>query len=407
MQTEVTCPAGTIVGVERDGVRAFESIPYSRIVGAFDDPLPAEQGLLIDASVPRPGTASLSVTTPGTAKPGADHPVVVWIHGGRFEHGDHTETFTNPDDFARAGVVQVRVGYRLKFPGFLPLHTDAPGHYRGVADCAEALSWIQRNIEAFGGDPTNVTVVGQSAGAAIALWLARRDHYKGEFRRVLAMSPAFPRAPFESRKWATRGALSTPLTREALNQLYRDNEPKMQRGYQRFRTQYITDCALGPHPLDATELAEVDLVVTSTREEFIGHGAALDRAHLGPAYVRAYGRRMGLKKGKAGDYLAGLGQENDSRAAGRFNSDALIRRWVDEVCEHAPGPNTWQAEFPHGRHSAELPALFRSGTQLNDWLMNFARTGGVGWGRYGDRREAMCVGEGVASDPLGYFRGCF
>lgn len=405
MHTEVTCPAGTVVGVTRDGARWFESVPYSRIVGAFDDPLRVEQGLLIDATRPQPGTASLSVTTPDGARPGDDLPVVVWIHGGRYEVGDHTETFMHPEAFARAGVVLVRVGYRLKFPGFLPLHTDAPGHFRGVADCAEALAWLQRNVESFGGDPTNVTVVGQSAGAGIALWLARRDHYKGEFRRALALSPAFPRRPFSARKWAARAALSTPLTRDALNALYRDNPQKMERGYQRFRTQYITDCAVGPHPFDGRELAQVDLVVTSTRDEFINHGAALDRAGLGGAFVRSAGRRMGLKKGTAGEYVAAV-KAAGRPVAGQFNSDALIRRWVDEACEHAPG-NVWQAEFPAGTHSSELAALFRPGTELNDWLLGFARGGEVGWEVYRRRRQAWRVGEGATHDPLGYLRGCF
>lgn len=405
MHTEVTCPAGTVVGVTRDGVRAFESVHYSRVAAAFDDPLPQEQGLLIDATSPQPGTAALSVTSPEGARPGADLPVVVWIHGGRYEEGDHTETFMGPEAFARAGVVLVRVGYRLKFPGFLPLHSDAPGHFRGVADCAEALSWLQRNIESFGGDPTNVTVVGQSAGAGIALWLARRDHYKGEFRRALALSPAFPRGAFAARKWAARGALSTPLTRDALNALYRDNPQRMERGYQRFRTQYFTDCAVGPHPFDGAELAEVDLVVTSTRDEFAEHGAALDRAGVGAAYVRAAGRRMGLKRGAAGAYIGAV-RAAGRPVAGQFMSDALIRRWVDEACEHAPG-NVWQAEFPSGRHSSELARVFRPGDPLNGWLLGFARAGEVGWEGYRFRREAMRVGSGEVCDPLGYLRGCF
>lgn len=404
MQTEVTCPAGTIVGNTYKRVRVFESIPYSRIAAPFSDPLPQDKGLLIDATVAQPQSTALSITTPANARPGTDCPVMVWIHGGRFEAGDHTESYPNGEAFANAGIVQVRVGYRLAFEGFMPFPTDAPGHYRGIADCAEALSWIQRNIESFGGDPTNVTVVGQSAGAAIALWLARRDHYKGEFRRALALSPAFPRQGFEARKWAARGALSTPLTRDAMNQLDRK---KLEKGYRRFRTQFITDCALGPHPFDAAELANVNLVVTSTREEFIGHGAALDRAGLGAAYVRAFGRRMGLKKGAAGAYLEGLRAAGGTRPAGRFNSDALIRRWVDEVCENAPGPNVWQAEFPQGKHASELQDLFSAGTDLNTWLREYLRTGAVGWARYGARREAMCVGEGLTHDPLGYFRGCF
>ena len=346
--------------------------------------------------------------SPQAARPGTDYPVMVWIHGGRFEVGDHTDPTPNPEGLAQRGVVVVRVGYRLKFEGFLPLHTDPPAHYRGVADCAEALAWIQRNIEAFGGDPTNVTLVGHSAGAAIALWLTRRDHYKGEFRRAIIASPGFPRAGFEGRKWAARGAVSTPLTREALNRLAADNPARLERGYRRFRRRYPTDAAVGPFLFDATELAEVDMVVSSTREEFTAQARSIDRLGLGPAFVRVMGRSLGLKKGAAGRYIDAVhhSRHHSGRrdVAGQFVTDALIRRWVDEVCEHAPG-NVWQAEFPAGAHSTELASVFAG--EYTDWLVSYLRGEGVGWEGYGSRRQAMCVGEGVTRDPLGYLRGCF
>jgi len=345
--TEVTCPAGTIIGVQDAGVRRFHSVPCSRIAAPFDDPLPAEQGLLVDATAARPGTPSISITAPKGATTLSDLPVVVWIHGGRFETGDHTDTLSNPDFFAHAGVIHVRVGYRLKFPGLMPFHTDAPGHYRAVADCQHALAWIQRNIEAFGGDPTNVTITGQSAGAAIVLWLMRRDHYRGEFRRALAMSPAFPRRDFTARKWAARGALGVPLTREALNELAERNPAKLDRAYQRFRTRYPTDMALGPHPLDPTELAPVPTVVTYTDGEFYREGLAFRRTR----------QRI---------------------------SDASVRRPARAVAAGAPGP-VWLAEHvrtggsPLG-HSEDLPALFAP----DPWLLRFIRTGEVGWAPFAD-----------------------
>lgn len=196
---EVTCPAGTVIGVRDGACNHFRSVPYARVARPFDDPVAPARGMLIRATTDASAAPALSITTPAGARAMADLPVMVWIHGGRFEEGSHTELVSNPAGVAAAGVVHVRVGYRLKFPGMLPVTADAPGHYRAAADCAAALTWIQRNIEAFGGDPTNVTVVGQSAGGALALWLTRRDHYRGEFRRALAISPAFPRRGFESR----------------------------------------------------------------------------------------------------------------------------------------------------------------------------------------------------------------
>lgn len=349
--TEVTCPAGTVVGVSEHGLRRFHSVPYARIDHPFDDPRSMEQGLLVDATLAQPATPALSITTPAAAKPHADLPVLVWIHGGRFEEGDHTEEVSNPDGFAREGMVHVRVGYRLKFPGLLPFTADPEGHYRAVADCQEALAWIQRNIEAFGGDPTNVTVMGQSAGGAIALWLTRRDHYRGEFRRVLAVSPAFPRRSFDGRKWAARGALGAPLTRDSLNEIAERNPHKLERAYQRYRRHFPTDMALGPYPMDPAELAAVPTVATYTDGEFYRPGQRFRRAR----------ERI---------------------------SEASVRRPAREVAEAAPGP-VWLAEHagaagrPLG-HSEDLPALFAP----DSWLLEFVRTGEVGWGPYRESGEA-------------------
>ena len=401
--TEVTCPAGTVLGTVNAGVRHFHSIPVVKIDGPFDDPRPQEHGLLIDATSPRPGHPHLSITTPAPAPSGGDLPVLVWVHGGGFETGDHTETFSNPDGFAREDVVHVRVGYRLKFSGFAQFSGDAPSHYRGVADVAEALAWVQRNIEAFGGDPTNVTLMGQSAGAAIVLWLCRRDHYKGEFRRALAMSPAFPRRGFEARKWAVRGALGTPVTRGELSKL---SPEKLERGYTRFSRHFPTDIKLGPHPLDPAEMAEVPLVLTCTDEEFYSQGAALDRSRrVAGAFVRIAGRSMGLRKGAGGDYVASI--SNEAPVAGRFLTDALSRRFVDAVAEGAPGP-VWVAEHPGYAHSGDLEPLFAP----DAWLLEYVRTGEVGWPEYEqpDRLAARRRIGGeieVVADPLGYVRGLF
>lgn len=406
--TEVTCPAGTIIGVQDEHVRRFHSVPYSRIDAPFDDPLPAEQGLLIDATAPRPGSPAISITTPQGATALADLPVLVWIHGGRFETGDHTETLSNPDGFARAGVIHVRVGYRLRFPGLMPFHTDPPAHYRAVADCQQALAWIQRNIEAFGGDPTNVTLAGHSAGAAIVLWLMRRDHYRGEFRRALAMSPAFPRRDFIARKWAARGALGTALTRQGLNELAVRKPGAIDRGYRRFRTHYFTDVALGPYPLDATEHAEVPLVITATDNEFYRPGAPYDRIGLGPMLARLLGPRIGLDAHAAATYVAHAKRTDPGHVAGRLLSDALGRRWVNHVAETTPGP-VWLAEYTAATHSQELHPLFNGA--LTEWLLGFVRDGEVRWPKYRPDRCAARISLAghceLVHDPLGSVRDAF
>ena len=236
-ETEITCAAGTIVGEVRDNAKLFDAIPFLEKAYPFDDPVPLKQGLLIDATAPHPN--ALSISAPLNARAGTDFPVIVWLSAPA-ELGD--------------GFVHVHVPHRDGFEGFLPFAADAIGHFRGVADVKLALRWIQQNIEAFGGDPTNVTVVGAGEEAAVALWLCRRDHYAGEFRRVWAADPVFPRAPYEKRKWIVRYLLSAPLTRAKLNELAENRPARLGRSYRRYAKCFGP---MGPQPYDAAELADL------------------------------------------------------------------------------------------------------------------------------------------------------
>ena len=110
----------------------------------------------------------------------------VWIHGGGFVSGCNRSPWYRGTRFARDGVVVVSIGYRLGVEGFLDLE-DAPPN-RGVLDWIAGLEWVQDNIAAFGGDPSNVTIGGQSAGSAACLVLAANPRAQGLFCRVIAMS---------------------------------------------------------------------------------------------------------------------------------------------------------------------------------------------------------------------------
>ena len=131
--------------------------------------------LIPEPTVPKATTASISTCsrpTPGLA----GSPVLVWIHGGGFFAGCNASPWYRGERFARDGVVLVSINYRLGIEGFLAVEDG--GVNRGVLDWLAALEWVQRNIEAFGGDPTAVTVAGQSAGgmaAAILLAIPRAD----------------------------------------------------------------------------------------------------------------------------------------------------------------------------------------------------------------------------------------
>src|SRR5699024_4757821 len=189
-------------GLRHVGVNLFHSIDFLDLPTRFAPAAPAasKPEQLFDATVERPEEIALSISAPADAQPGSDHPVVVYIHGGRFESGPHEDPSDEGTANARHGVVQVQLGYRVGFEGFVQFPGDEPHAYRGIDDCQIGLEWVQKNIEAFGGDPTNVTIMVQSAGATTALWLMRKDHYRGSFRRVVACHRATRGIPSSNAK---------------------------------------------------------------------------------------------------------------------------------------------------------------------------------------------------------------
>jgi para-nitrobenzyl esterase len=111
---------------------------------------------------------NLSVWTPGGATPDSPRPVLVWIHGGGFLNGS-SDIYNARTLATRGGIVVVTINYRLGALGFLAhpalaADPDQLGNY-GLADQQAALRWVRDNIAAFGGDPTKVTIAGESAGA--------------------------------------------------------------------------------------------------------------------------------------------------------------------------------------------------------------------------------------------------
>ncbi|KFB36097.1 cholinesterase [Anopheles sinensis] len=94
-------------------------------------------------------------------------PVMVWIHGGAFFGGSGDDGWYGSQYFMTENVVIVTVNYRLGVLGFFSTGDRSASGNWGIKDCIEALRWVQRNIVAFGGDPNNVTIFGQSAGGAM------------------------------------------------------------------------------------------------------------------------------------------------------------------------------------------------------------------------------------------------
>ncbi|MDY3126590.1 MAG: carboxylesterase family protein [Corynebacterium sp.] len=378
----VQSPAGVIMGIRDNAIDYFHSIPFVEFATDFapSKPCVAKQEL-IDATSPHPELIALSITAPATAHPGADLPVVVYIHGGRYEEGTHADPVFTGAGLAQENIIVVRLGYRTKLAGFVPFPGDAPNYYRGISDCMVGLEWVQHNIESFGGDPTNVTLMGHSAGATTVAWLTRKDHYRGAFRQAIILSPCFPREGFSARRRTLESAFGGSLSRTALEKA---STQKLSRTYARFRRRYPTDIALGPAPLEPAEMADIPLLIAVTDQELAAIPAAKTLDALRPKWLREYLlHRLALRIGVlAESYDIWRYSITTQRVAGQLLSDSLIRRWAELIARAAVGTTwviQWEKSTGPALHCEELASILGHHIQpAAQPIVDFIRFGATG-----------------------------
>ena len=215
METIVKVAQGDVRGSVEGDLSVFRGVPYAAPidgVNRFRAPQPRESwsgvrdatsiGLISrQAPLPPPfGTPlpdagadclNLNIWTPDTA---GSLPVFVWIHGGAFYGGSGVEAVYDGASFARNGVVCVTINYRLGAQGFLHLADHFPelaeSGNAGLLDQIAALKWVQANIASFGGDPTRVTIGGESAGGMSVSSLMAAPQAKGLFAQAIPQSGA-------------------------------------------------------------------------------------------------------------------------------------------------------------------------------------------------------------------------
>jgi len=260
---------GPVEGVGESGVFAFRGIPYAappvaarrfrppeppeswsdaRPATTFGPQAPQNLSALfavfgIETPAPDEDCLTLNVWTPDPSGP--PKPVMVWIHGGAFIQGSAGMAMFEGGTFARDGVVLVSMNYRLGALGFLHLAgIDAAGagscSNLGMLDQLAALEWVRDNIERFGGDPGDVTIFGESAGAASVAVHLTSPAAKGLFHRAVLQS----------------GALQTYCTAEHATDIAR---------------RVLTECGIDPTlPLDLAQLNALPVGTLLAAQKAVG-----------------------------------------------------------------------------------------------------------------------------------------
>src|SRR5581483_9337638 len=210
---------GRLAGDRKNGISRFKGIPFAKppvgpLRWRMPEPAQAWAGVrdatrfgfvcpqaptqletLMGLTVGEPSEDCLYLNVWTPACDNARRPVMVWFHGGAFVIGAGSQGVYNGKHLAARDAVVVTANYRLGAFGFLNLRdaTDgrAPGTgSEGLADQIMALQWVHDNIAAFGGDPDNVTIFGESAGAMSVSALLTAKTARGLFHKAIAQSGA-------------------------------------------------------------------------------------------------------------------------------------------------------------------------------------------------------------------------
>jgi para-nitrobenzyl esterase len=484
MNPVVKTRAGEVRGHITQGVSAFKGVPYAAPpfgVNRLRPPQPVRpwrgvrEALAYGPKTPQPPyPPPIDVLIPELTVPGEDcltlniwsrdlgsvgQPVMVWIPGGLFEyHATGASPWYDGSRFARDGVVCVTINYRVGAEGFLYL--GAANANRGLLDQVAALEWVQENIAAFGGDPDNVTIFGESAGAMSVGTLLAMPRATGLFRHAIAQSGAAHNVSSvgTAQRIAHRLAekLGIVATREAIAAVGLDRLLAAQAelradlighpdpegwGAEVVATmlpwQPAVDGEVVPAPpidrVVAGAGAGIDLMVGTNLDEnrlFLVPGGAIDQvtdAALAAA-VAAYGLpvdvtvaayREAHPGASAGDVLAAIQTDWYWRIPAIRLADAHVTQGsATYMYEFA-----WRSPQFEGRlgacHGAEIPFVFDtlgSGTELlwgpappqrladvmhAAWVA-FAASGDCGWPRYDLRRRATMrfdTTSAVVEDP--------
>ncbi len=394
-----------------DGVRVFRGIPFGAApIGALrwkaPQPVAHWQGVRksdsfgpvcvqpkgngrLNVSVDLPDSPPssedclyLNVWT-GAKRANERRAVMVWIFGGAYTEGAGSSRHNDGEALARKGVVVVTFNYRLGPFGFFshPDLDEESGHNasgnQAVWDCIAALKWVRANIAAFGGDPTNVTIFGESAGAALSAGLVGSPAAKGLFRRAISESGAWmglSMATMRSRESAENpgtGRGATPMAALPLGQLRTKPTEEITKGFR--GAGMIVDGWAIPEDesftfMNGTQYA-VDVLVGSNKDEgsFVLRGPTAEQWS-----ARVRGRWGDLSDAYLTLYPAGSDREAAKSSEQAFSDELAWEMRLYATRQAAIGKKAYLYYFTHepptepGKpnlravHTAEIPYVFNN-----------------------------------------------
>ncbi|KOX02995.1 carboxylesterase/lipase family protein [Streptomyces sp. NRRL B-3648] len=459
----VSTPHGAVRGRYEQGIAVFRGIPYAappfgprrfrpprppepwdgvRDAGAFGPTAPkppyseAFAHYLSDPVIPGDDCLNLNVWTPEPGS-GARLPVLVWLHGGALTRGSSAVPVYDGHAFARDGVVCVSVNYRLGVEGY-GLFPDAPPN-PGLRDQLAALRWVHEAIGAFGGDPDQVTLCGQSAGAISAGVLLAAPATRGLIRRaVLQSGPPEASDRDKVRRMVRRMAarLKIPATAEAFAAVDRDLLLRTQAEVGRLSSPVLGGPAFGivvdgdlvPRDplqalLDGDAGQGVDLLMGWTRDEyrlwFVPGGLLEHIDRLGPVALAAAMARCHVGHEVPRAYRALHPDAGVAEIVGQMVTDQLLRSPLHRLADARPGTShlyefAWPSRIPGlgACHALELGFVFDTGDvpeskklagegaprELCDAMhtawVRFAATGAPGWEAWDASHPVRIFGDG-------------
>jgi len=497
MQRVIETDRGRLEGREGAGVRLFAGIPFAappigerrwalpaahagwtgvRPATTFAKPAMQPVGameLLTGAPPPdwREDCLALNVVTP--ACDGARRPVLVWIHGGSFVTGSGGISWYDGTSMATTGdVVVVTINYRLGALGWLHLgevDDDLAGSGNcGLADQVLALRWVRDNIEAFGGDPGNVTVFGESAGAMSVGTLLATPSVAGLFHKAILQSGAAHNvvavdqaAEVADRLLAALGVRDVAAARAIDAVQVLDAQIAVTAALTTERAARNRGGALGltfgpvidghllfEDPLAAIasgSAADVPLLTGTTAEEWKLFGLTSSSVEDDATIERRLARSTPNAEELAAAYRADMPDATPQQRWTAVLTDQVFRlpaiRLLEAQRKHQPDHTfAYRFEFASTAmdgllgscHALEIPFVFDTldkpgvaqftgpdaprdlAVTMRDAWTSFARTGrpiggGVVWPPYGEARSTMVLDHrvGVVDDPLSRTRAAW